>query len=78
MDNAALLARIAELEAEVTKAKAKAKPKFKVTDKGGISLYGVGRFPATFYASQWDFIIDAVPELKKFMQENKDRLATKE
>ena len=50
----------------------------KVTDKGGISMRGFGRYPVTLYASQWERLIAAVPELKAFMAANTDKLARKE
>lgn len=49
----------------------------KVTEKGGISVYGMGRFPVTLYRSQWEKIIDNIEDLKTFIKANEDRLATK-
>jgi len=49
----------------------------KVTEKGGISVYGMGRFPVTLYRSQWEKIIDNIDDLKTFIKANEDRLATK-
>lgn len=45
---------------------------------GAISLYGLGRFPITLYASQWDALIAAVPDLRKFMDTNRALLSTKD
>jgi hypothetical protein len=50
----------------------------KVTDKGGVSVYGMGRFPVTLYKSQWEKIIDNIDDLKRFIVANNDRLATKD
>ena len=52
---------------------------FKVTEKGGISRYGLGRFPATFYLSQWEAIIADVVSgrLQSFIEANRPLLATK-
>lgn len=52
---------------------------FKVTDKGGLSVYGLGRFPTTLYKSQWERLLDAdtVAQLKAFMAANDKLLATK-
>jgi hypothetical protein len=74
-----LQAQIAALKAELATAKEK-KVNFsvKVSEKGGISLYGLQRFPVTLYAAQWMAILNRKDELVKFMQDNKDRLATKE
>lgn len=49
----------------------------KVSDKGAVSLYGVGRFPVTLYKEQWLRVLDATPEIRKFIQENDSRLKTK-
>lgn len=49
---------------------------FKVGDKGGVSVYGLGRFPVTLYYEQWQVLlsVDTVAELQKFMETNKSRL----
>jgi hypothetical protein len=44
---------------------------FRVGEKGGVSVYGLGRFPVTLYYEQWVRLLEAVPELKKFLEENK-------
>ena len=73
---------IAKLQAENAKLKDKLQSKgtisFKVTDKGGVSAYGLGRFPVTLYLSQWERLIKAVPALEVFLAENVDKLATKD
>lgn len=76
--NAALLARIAQLEAEVTKAKAKKSLSLKVSQKGAVSLYGMGRFPVTLYASQWEQLLAEAEAIKSFLEKNKPLLASKE
>lgn len=75
--NAALLARIAELEAQVTKAKAPKPLTLKVSQKGAVSLYGMGRFPVTLYASQWEQVLAEAEAIKSFLEKNKPLLATK-
>lgn len=72
---AELQARIAELEAKVA---TKQTISFKVTEKGGVSLYGVGRFPVTLYLSQWKAVISHVPQLVAFMKANESKLSVKE
>ena len=37
--------------------------------KGGVSLYGLGRFPVTLYAEQWDKLLNAGEELRTFVQQ---------
>ncbi len=71
-----LLARIAELEKQ-----AGARPKggldFRVGEKGGVSVYGLGRFPVTLYYEQWIRLLDVADNLRKFLEENKSRLKLK-
>jgi hypothetical protein len=42
---------------------------FKVGEKGGVSVYGMGRFPVTLYYEQWMRLFDAIPRLKTYLQE---------
>jgi len=51
---------------------------FKVSEKGGVSVYGLGRFPVTLYQEQWLRLFTEVENLKSFIDENKSRLKTKE
>ena len=64
-----------------TRAKLEAAPQrrisFKVTDKGGCSVYGLGRFPVTLYKTQWLQLIAALPELEEFLKANAVRLTTR-
>src|ERR1700723_1117122 len=50
----------------------------KVSEKGGLSLYGVGRFPVTLYKEQWRKILGMAGEIEEFIQENESQLKTKE
>jgi hypothetical protein len=50
----------------------------KVSEKGGLSLYGVGRFPVTLYKEQWRKILGMAAEIEEFMQKNESLLKTKE
>lgn len=50
----------------------------KVSEKGALSVYGMGRFPVTLYKEQWLKLLGITEELKKFITENDDRLKTKE
>ena len=68
-----LMARIAELEKQV-ESKHSGKLEFRVGDKGGVSVYGLGRFPVTLYYEQWMKLLDATEDLKAFMETNKSRL----
>jgi hypothetical protein len=56
-------ARIAELEAQVAKKNA-SRVTLKTTEKGGLSLYGLGRFPVTLYREQWERLLAHGDEIK--------------
>lgn len=75
----AMKARIAELEAELVDRKKAANTMiyFRVGDKGGVSAYGLGRFPVTLYAEQWDRLLSRADALKDFMTANVDKLKFK-
>jgi len=70
---------MARLEAENRKLREQAeerKPgqlRLKVSEKGGLSVYGLGRFPVTLYKEQWVRLLDHADEIKSFLQQN-DRL----
>ncbi len=49
----------------------------KVSDKGAVSLYGLGRFPVTLYQEQWDTILNMADEIRAFIASNRDRLKAK-
>lgn len=68
------MARIAELEAKQPKPKVA----IKVSTKGAISVYGLGRFPVTLYASQWETLLGRGEEIKQFILDNVNALAKKE
>ena len=70
-----LLARIAELEKQT--AKRSGRMDFKVSEKGGVSVYGLGRFPVTLYYEQWMRLLDAAENLRVFLEENKSKLKLK-
>ena len=75
-----------DLRAELERLKAenealKAKPRgvsLKVSEKGAVSLYGMGRFPVTLYKEQWGKILDMAEEIRSFIRENDGRLKGKE
>jgi hypothetical protein len=73
-----LKARLSQLEQESQTKKRSGEMTFKVGEKGGVSVYGLGRFPVTLYYEQWNRLLGAAEDLKKFMEENKSRLKLKE
>jgi hypothetical protein len=50
----------------------------KVSEKGGVSVYGLGRFPVTLYQEQWTKLLAMAEEIKKFIEENRSKLKAKE
>lgn len=89
-DIAAVLAKLAALEASNkaleqramdAEAKAKAgvrKLTLKVSEKGGLSLYGMGRFPVTLYRGQWERLLAASDDITAFIAANTALLTTKD
>ena len=75
-----LLARLAALEAENAKLKEGRNRalSLKVSAKGAVSVYGMGRFPLTLYSGQWEKLFSMVDQIKAFIEANKDKLATKD
>jgi hypothetical protein len=51
---------------------------FRVGEKGGVSVYGLGRFPVTLYYEQWVRLLDSAEKLREFLEENKSKLKLKE
>lgn len=49
----------------------------KVSQKGGVSVYGLGRFPVTLYKEQWLRLLDMNDEIRSFISANEDQLKTK-
>jgi hypothetical protein len=72
-----LKAKLAELEKQVQGRKRGALD-FKVSEKGGVSVYGLGRFPVTLYYEQWIRLLDQAEQLRKFLETNKTSLKMKE
>jgi hypothetical protein len=77
-----------DMKAELERLKAenaalKAKPargaiSMKVSEKGALSVYGMGRFPVTLYKEQWSKLMEMREEILKFIEDNNERLKTKE
>jgi hypothetical protein len=49
----------------------------KVSEKGGVSVYGLGRFPVTLYKEQWKKLLDMAEEIRTFLRDNDERLKSK-
>ena len=68
----------AENEALKNKKSGRGTLSMKVSEKGALSVYGMGRFPVTLYKEQWIKLLSISEEIKKFIEENNDRLKVKE
>jgi len=73
-----LKAKLSQLEKEVETKKRSGDLIFKVGEKGGVSVYGLGRFPVTLYYEQWTRLLDQTENLRAFLEENKSKLKLKE
>jgi hypothetical protein len=50
----------------------------KVSEKGALSLYGLGRFPVTLYKEQWEKLLAMEKDIRTFLAEHEPELKTKE
>jgi hypothetical protein len=64
-------------ENQALKAKTTRATSIRVSEKGGVSVYGLGRFPVTLYKEQWLKLLDMAEEIKSFIAENEGKLKTK-
>lgn len=70
-----------ELKARLAELESRSKPgrlQFKVSEKGGVSVYGLGRFPVTLYYEQWLRLLEKAQDLREFLDTNKSKLKLKE
>lgn len=70
--------RIAELEAKLARALKPKNNMIKVSPKGGVSVYGLGKFPVTLYASQWEKLFTMQEDIKEFILDHTSELASKD
>lgn len=75
-----LQAEVEKLKAEnaALKARTTRGVSIKVSEKGGVSVYGLGRFPVTLYKEQWAKLLDLADEIRAFLKEHDAELKTKE
>ena len=70
LSNEELIAKLATLELEAAKGKSNgSKVSWKVSEKGGVSVYGIGRFPVTLYSSQWRSLLGNAQAIAQFVEE---------
>jgi hypothetical protein len=77
-----------EMQAEIEKLRAEnialKKPatrgqlSLRVSEKGALSVYGLGRFPVTLYREQWEKLLGLADEIRQFIQDNDSLLKKKE
>lgn len=60
------------------KATRNAKLTLKVSEKGALSVYGMGKWPVTLYIGQWERLLDNAIDIRMFIEANRDRLSTKD
>lgn len=79
MSDQDLQAELARLRAEneALKAGKERAVRLKVSEKGGVSLYGIRRFPVTFYADEWETILSRADEIRQFLREHHAELKRK-
>lgn len=76
-----LHAEIERLRAEnenLKKPAARGAMSLKVSEKGALSVYGMGRFPVTLYREQWEKLLGMSDEIRKFIHEHDAQLKKKE
>ena len=76
-ENEALRAQIAEMQARLASASAPKSLSMKVSDKGALSIYGLGRFPVTLYRGQMERLLKHAPQIIAFIDANAALLAVK-
>ena len=80
-DPKAMAEELERLKAENEQLKSKRKSSgeiyFKVSQKGALSVYGLGRFPVTLYKEQWERLLARLEDLNKFIKDNESQLRTR-
>ena len=75
-----IMAKLIASQAEIDRLKAsKVRTcSLKVTEKGGLSVYGLGRFPVTLYRQQWERLLDQAVTIREFINTHQGELSVKE
>jgi hypothetical protein len=76
-----LQAEIERLRAEnenLKKPASRGQMSLKVSEKGALSVYGLGRFPVTLYREQWEKLLGMSDQIRQFIRDNNDQLKKKE
>jgi len=79
MDEQEMKAELERLKAEneALKTRSSRGVSMKVSEKGGVSIYGLGRFPVTLYKEQWSKLLDMADDIRAFIKENDSKLKAK-
>jgi hypothetical protein len=75
-----------ELQAEIERLRAeneslrrpRGQTSLRVSEKGALSVYGLGRFPVTLYREQWEKLLSMADEIRQFIEDNDTKLKRKE
>jgi hypothetical protein len=78
MSDDEMKAELERLRSENAALKIGAGTRMKVSDKGAVSVYGMGRFPVTLYKEQWLRLLDMAEEIRAFIAANEAKLKAKE
>jgi hypothetical protein len=82
MSDTDLQSELERLRAENEALKSGRAPKgavsLRVSEKGAVSLYGLGRFPVTLYKEQWERLLQHTDEIRQFLADNDEKLKKKE
>ncbi len=75
-----MIAEIERLRAEneALKRPSRGQMSLRVSEKGALSVYGLGRFPVTLYREQWEKLLGMAEEIRRFIQENDSQLKKKD
>lgn len=65
-------------ENEALRARASRGVSLKVSEKGAVSVYGLGRFPVTLYKEQWERLLGMADDIRAFIREHEAELKTRE
>jgi len=72
-----LKAELERVRAENERLRDRQTVSLKVSDKGGLSVYGLGRFPVTLYREQWTRLLEMADDIRAFIKENEGKLKAK-
>ena len=78
MNDEDMKAELERLRAENEALKKPRATSLKVSEKGAVSVYGMGRFPVTLYKEQWLRLLAMADEIRTFIAENESKLKTRE